>query len=619
MPPSITQQQFDYKGENDVTIILKPFPGAKRWQHYQRQQGPAGAELAIEDNYTVILGSHRNSKLKIEKNGDEKAAASGLPGCTVSPGVFKTCWINYAAGRITIGTGAAGSCMIFQWQDPEPAIPNIQHLGLSCWDTHVSYRNVQALHWSELLLPRTQRLYDAAIQLAGKWLECLVHQHLDEIARLSPEVLTDILQEPLLEISELLIYQAVAAWCQLGSEAAAVSVLEVKRPESQVLGALQLVRFAFMTDAERQEDLQRLRDSIGGSSPCGLYTCEQRRLVRPASAGQAAERSASAPAALPPVAAKEICSLALGFPDPTAKTAGAGAASTCPGLTAMPVTDSTSISTSSSWHPPACVPSPDADGSSSCMSVDSSKAVGRHRYRRRLAPSCKELMYVCDGDHNGVLYYIATEYGSKQWVNPVLSKAVEIKASSPPSRYTDPKAIVSGQFLNTSFAGPRYIRGCPRQAEDPAAAAGNCNGSTPTLPSTWWQLDLGPQHRLLCNYYTIRHDGCQDGFVRHWALQGSNDLQHWLDLRRHHNDGTIRLPGQYGSWPVLGPAAAIPFRAFRLLMLGPSNSHTSPWAFCLSYWELYGYFYKLSNDRPSHVSSDGVVGHEGGGDGAGGS
>jgi hypothetical protein len=34
---------------------------------------------------------------------------------------------------------------------------------------------------------------------------------------------------------------------------------------------------------------------------------------------------------------------------------------------------------------------------------------------------------------------LPAEYGSKPWVNPVLSKALEIKASSPPSRYTDPK------------------------------------------------------------------------------------------------------------------------------------------------------------------------------------
>lgn len=92
------------------------------------------------------------------------------------------------------------------------------------------------------------------------------------------------------EVSELLIFQAVAEWCQLGAEQApcsphmqpgsassptglvpkssvcssaeanrlqrncgnAQSELGVERPPSQVLGALQLVRFALMTDAERQ-------------------------------------------------------------------------------------------------------------------------------------------------------------------------------------------------------------------------------------------------------------------------------------------------------------------------------------------------------------------------------
>jgi hypothetical protein len=99
----------------------------------------------------------------------------------------------------------------------------------------------------------------------------------------------------------------------------------------------------------------------------------------------------------------------------------------------------------------------------------------------------------------------------------VLSKAVDIKASSPPSRHTDAKAIVSGQFLNTSFAGPRYVRPAA------AAAAGSASLATAeradSTPSTWWQLDLGPQHRLLCNYYVMRHDGSHEGFVRSWVLQ----------------------------------------------------------------------------------------------------
>jgi hypothetical protein len=87
------------------------------------------------------------------------------------------------------------------------------------------------------------------------------------------------------------------------------------------------------------------------------------------------------------------------------------------------------------------------------------------------------------------------------------------------------QALVSGQFLNTSFAGPRYIR-APQQpaASTAAAAVAAAAAAAAALPSTWWQLDLGPQHRLLCNYYTIRHDGSQDGFVRSWVLQVTGDL-----------------------------------------------------------------------------------------------
>jgi hypothetical protein len=61
-------------------------------------------------------------------------------------------------------------------------------------------------------------------------------------------------------------------------------------------------------------------------------------------------------------------------------------------------------------------------------------------------------MYVCDGDRNGVVHFIGTEYGSKQWVNPVASKALVIKASSPPSRYTDPKVHTAVVRLSSCFA-----------------------------------------------------------------------------------------------------------------------------------------------------------------------
>lgn len=57
-------------GDNDVTVIFKSVAGSKRWQPLARPRGEDGAAI-VEDNYTVILGSHRNSRLKFEKNGEE--------------------------------------------------------------------------------------------------------------------------------------------------------------------------------------------------------------------------------------------------------------------------------------------------------------------------------------------------------------------------------------------------------------------------------------------------------------------------------------------------------------------------------------------------------------------
>ena len=59
-------------------------------------------------------------------------------------------------------------------------------------------------------------------------------------------------------------------------------------------------------------------------------------------------------------------------------------------------------------------------------------------------------------------------------------------------------------------------------------------------------------------------------FVCLWVLllQGSTDLSHWVDLKRHTSDTTLKLPGQYGSWQVTGHTAAMPFRAFRVKLTG---------------------------------------------------
>ncbi|KAG2440290.1 hypothetical protein HXX76_004401 [Chlamydomonas incerta] len=206
-----------------------------------------------------------------------------------------------------------------------------------------------------------------------------------------------------------------------------------------------------------------------------------------------------------------------------------------------------------------------ADGAAAAWSV---------RYQRRCLPFALELEFVCDGDSSGVLHFLGTQYGAQGWVNPMLAKRVDVRASSPTGRTTDPRVLAGRQFVRTNFAGPRYVNG---------------------VASSWWQVDLGEQHQLAITYYTLRHDGSQD-FARSWVLQGSHDLTNWVDLKRHANDTTVKVPGQYASWPVIGPAAATPYRAFRLLLTAPNASPNpaSRYNFCLSNVEFYGFMYKGS-------------------------
>ncbi|KAJ3693942.1 hypothetical protein LUZ60_009422 [Juncus effusus] len=188
----------------------------------------------------------------------------------------------------------------------------------------------------------------------------------------------------------------------------------------------------------------------------------------------------------------------------------------------------------------------------------------RFQYRRS---SYKELQYISDGDNNGVIYYAGTSYGEHKWVNPVLAKKITVSASSPASRYTDPKALVSRAYQATCFAGPRIENGR------------NCS---------WWMIDIGQDHQLICNYYTVRQDGSTN-FMRHWSFQGSMDGENWTNLRVHENDQTVCRPGQFASWPVHGPSALLPFRFFRVLLTGPTTGDSNLWNLCICFVELYGY------------------------------
>jgi len=184
-------------------------------------------------------------------------------------------------------------------------------------------------------------------------------------------------------------------------------------------------------------------------------------------------------------------------------------------------------------------------------------------YWKRWVPNGVQLQYSFDGDKNGVSNYLGRDYGTKPWKNPMTSKHLTVKASSPTNRCTSPKDVVGVKFLWTNYA-------CPKRINNNLV--------------TWWLIDLQDK-MLFCNYYTIRHDASYD-FFRFWDFQGSNDDVCWISLRKHEGDRTVNAPGCFGSWPIY--CSAKPYRMFRLLLTRPTESLTVPHNMSLSKFEIYG-------------------------------
>ena len=139
------------------------------------------------------------------------------------------------------------------------------------------------------------------------------------------------------------------------------------------------------------------------------------------------------------------------------------------------------------------------------------------------------------------------------------------------------------------------------QSRDTAWAGNSCAGSPQqALASTAWQAMpclQALQRPVLC------HAGRQTlPPARPWAdisaaaPQGSNDGLTWTSLRQHVDDRTIRMPGQYASWPVAGAGASHPYSQLRIRLNSPTASpNGSSRNLCLSFIELYGYLFQPAN------------------------
>ena len=163
-----------------------------------------------------------------------------------------------------------------------------------------------------------------------------------------------------------------------------------------------------------------------------------------------------------------------------------------------------------------------------------------------------------------MLYHIATEGGTSEWVNPHTAGRVTVSASSAVS--------------NSSSTYDRVVNGTDSGIKDFA---------TRNVPSSWFQLDLGASRTLAVTHYALRGTSAGHYLPRHWELQGATSSDGpWATLRRHDNDTALEAHKKraVAAWAVEG--SDVGYRFVRICQHGANSSGCL--YLCCAGIELYG-------------------------------
>jgi len=550
--------------------------------------------------------------------------ASNIPGSKLSSSSFTKFWVSYDSGAVAIGTGEPGpGTACCRWTDPHP-IENIRFIGLSAWDKHVGYRNIkiqtavdfsdkkidsangdtssegdraveplptlvelccmealrgmtpQNICWvltvADAIAPVVDGLRARAIEAAAGQLPEILLEDPEGFQGLHVASLAEILQNQSLLCSEKALFDALVLWAG-GSDA----LTKEKGHHHRRGSSAAFLDFILQENNNDNNTLSQDINNINGiRTGAGSYDEDNvldDHLISPRTppAAQQQQQQSKQQRLL-----SDVESLLPHVRFPLMTPSELNSVESHPLHRRSTLLRELVAEARRGGAPSRAAVSVRADRL--VRELTPTEAAASARFQRRRSPQgCTQLIYMYDGDHNGVCRHIGTRYGSQKWINPVVAGLLAVRASSPVARGTDPRALLSGAFLRRNFAGPRR------------------DSTTENGLESWWSLDLGPGHLLECNYYTLRADGSPD-FLRNWALQGSEDGVTWSDLRCHEGDRTLNLPGQYASWPVGGAAATTAYRYFRIRLIAPNGEAANPHRLCLSYIELYGNFYREGED-----------------------
>uniref|UniRef100_A0A0A1XDB0 E3 ubiquitin-protein ligase n=1 Tax=Zeugodacus cucurbitae TaxID=28588 RepID=A0A0A1XDB0_ZEUCU len=176
-----------------------------------------------------------------------------------------------------------------------------------------------------------------------------------------------------------------------------------------------------------------------------------------------------------------------------------------------------------------------------------------------------------DFDEEGLMYYIGSNGGTCDWVNPAQYGLVQVTSS-------EGKTLPYGKLEDILSRDSVSV---------------NCH--TKDNKKAWFAIDLGVY--IIPNAYTLRHArGYGRSALRNWMLQGSKDGVTWTTLVTHTDDKSLVEPGSTATWPIVcAPDEMHGFRHIRVQQNGRNASGQTHYL-SLSGFEIYGRVVSICDD-----------------------
>ncbi|XP_026733333.1 E3 ubiquitin-protein ligase Ufd4 isoform X4 [Trichoplusia ni] len=177
--------------------------------------------------------------------------------------------------------------------------------------------------------------------------------------------------------------------------------------------------------------------------------------------------------------------------------------------------------------------------------------------------------YDHDFDENGILYFIGSNGGTCEWVNPGAHSLVSVWSS-------DGRQLPYGRAEDALSRSPEPL-----------------NVHTNDDRRAFIAVDLGLQ--VVPSAYTLRHArGYGRSALRNWLFQMSTDGITWSTLLAHNDEQALQEPGSTATWRLRADA---PYRYLRIQQNGKNASGQSHYL-SLSGLEIYGKVVGVSDNAP---------------------